>query len=100
MSAEQLVALVAAILALLFAYIPGFATWFNPLQAETKRLIMLGLLVVVSAIIFALSCTGIASYVQCTQAGVWEYLKILGVAVIMNQSLFAISPKVGLNKSQ
>lgn len=99
MTAEQLIAIVGAALAFLFAYIPGFANWFNPLEATVKRLIMLGLLVVASVIVFGLSCSGVASYVQCTQAGVWEFVKILGTAIIMNQSLFAIEPKVGLNKT-
>jgi hypothetical protein len=99
MTAEQLVAIVSAVLALLFAYVPGFANWFNPIQAEYKRLIMLGLLLAVSAVIFGLSCSGIATYVECTQQGVWEYVQILGVAIIMNQSLFAIAPKIGLNKT-
>ena len=99
MTAEALVALVAAILALLFAYIPGFANWFNPLEAEKKRLIMLGLMVIASAAVFGLSCAGIQPTFTCSTTGIWELVKILGTAIIMNQSLFAILPKVGLNKS-
>ena len=100
MTAETLSAIVAALLALLFAYIPGFATWFNPLESEKKRLIMLGFLVVAAVVIFGLSCAQISPYVPCTKEGVWSLVQILGAAIIANQSLFAILPKVGLNKSE
>ncbi len=99
MTADQLILVVSSFLALLFAYVPGFANWFNPLEAEKKRLIMLGFLVVASAVIFGLSCAGISSYVECTQAGAWGLVQTLVLAIIANQGTFAILPKVGLNKS-
>jgi hypothetical protein len=99
MTADQLILIVSAFLALLFAYVPGFANWFNPMEAEKKRLIMLGFLVLASAVVFGLSCAGVSAYVECTQAGLWGLVQTLILAVIANQGTFAILPKVGLNKS-
>ena len=100
MTADQLILVVSSFLALLFAYAPGFANWFNPLESEKKRLIMLGLLVVAAGVVFGLSCAGVSAYVECTQAGAWGLVQTLILAVIANQGTFAILPKVGLNKSE
>jgi len=99
MKAEELIAIVGAILAVLFAYVPGFANWFNPLGAEIKRLIMAGLMVVVAGAIFGLSCAAIILKVPCTYEGVWGLVIAILTAVISNQAVFSILPKVGLNKS-
>jgi hypothetical protein len=99
MTAEELIAIAGAVLAVLFAYIPGFASWFNPLQAETKRLIMLGMLVVITAAVFGLSCANIWVSVTCDQKGAFGLVIALVTAIVANQGTFSILPKVGLNKS-
>ncbi len=99
MTTEELVAIVGAILAILFAYVPGFANWFNPLGAEVKRLIMAGLLIVVAGAIFGLSCANIFTRVTCDFHGAWGLIVAVLAGIIANQSLFAILPKVGYNKS-
>jgi hypothetical protein len=99
MSTEELVAVVGAILAVLFAYVPGFANWFNPLGAELKRLIMAGLLIIVGAAVFGLSCAGILARVTCDFQGAWGLIIAILAGIVANQSLFAILPKVGLNKT-
>lgn len=99
MTTEELVAIVGAILAILFAYVPGFANWFNPLGAEVKRLIMAGLLIAVAGVIFGLSCANILLRVTCDFQGAWGLIIAVLAGIIANQSLFAILPKVGYNKS-
>jgi hypothetical protein len=99
MTAEQLIVILGSVLALLFAYIPGFANWFNPLEATVKRLIMLGLLAIITGAVFGLSCAGILSAVTCDQKGAVALVTAFIYAVIANQSVFAILPETGLNKS-
>ena len=99
MTAEQLIVILGSVLALLFAYVPGFANWFNPLEATVKRLIMLGLLAVITSAIFGLSCAGILSAITCDQKGAVALVTAFIYAVIANQGTFAILPETGLNKS-
>ena len=100
MDTKELVAIVGAVLAVLFAYVPGFANWFNPLGAEIKRLIMAGLMILVAAVVFGLSCAGIMAKVTCDFQGAWGLIIAILAGIVANQSLFAILPKVGYNKSK
>lgn len=99
MTTEELVAIVGAVLAVLFAYVPGFANWFNPLGAEVKRLIMAGMLIIVAGAVFGLSCAGILARVTCDFQGAWGLVIAVLAGIVANQSLFAILPKVGYNKT-
>lgn len=99
MTAEMLSAIVATVLAVLFAYVPKFASWYKPLQEETKRLIMLGLLIAASGAIYGLSCAEIWMFVTCDRAGLIGLVEILITAIVTNQGVYRILPKVGLNKA-
>jgi uncharacterized protein YacL len=99
MTTEELVAIVGAVLAVLFAYVPGFANWFNPLGAEVKRLIMAGLLILTAGVIFGLSCASILAKVTCDFQGAWGLIIAVLAGIVANQSLFSILPKVGYNKT-
>jgi hypothetical protein len=83
----------------LFSYIPGLNTSFAGLGSEVKRLIMGGILFLVAAGIYGLSCAGVgASFavsVECTQEGLLGLVNVFVLAVIANQSAFAIAPKTG-----
>lgn len=98
MKAEQIIVIASALLAVLFAYIPGLATWFEPLESTKKRLIMLGLLVVVTAAIYGLSCSAILVSVACDKASAVSLITALVYAIVANQGTYQILPKVGLNK--
>ena len=94
MTPELIASIAAVVLSLLFSYVPGFAPWFEPLQPNTKRLIMLTLLVVVSASSLALACAGIAAgKVACDRAGAVDLLKAFIAAMIANQAAYQLSPK-------
>ena len=56
---------------------------------------MLALLAVVAAGAFGLSCAGILSGIACTAPGAMDVVWALALAVIANQSAYAISPRVG-----
>lgn len=92
-SPEYIVGGAAVALSLLFSYIPGLRTWYAGMGDEIKRLIMLGLLVVVSALFYGLGCWGIfKTDVVCDQSGLIVMLRYLLVAIVSNQSTYLISP--------
>jgi hypothetical protein len=93
---ELLSDIVAVVLSLLFSYVSGFATWFNGLQSDYKRVVMAAMLILAVVIIFILACTGILSGVQCSQKGVLDMISALITALVANQAVDRISPKVGL----
>lgn len=92
-NSEMIVAIAGVVLSLLFSYIPGLRVWFAGLVSETKQLIMLGILVLVSGGIFALGCfdilqTGIA----CNKDGVISLVFMLISGVVANQATYLITP--------
>lgn len=93
-SSEIIVGAAGVILSLLFSYIPGLRVWFAKLVSETKQLIMLGLLILVTGAIFALGCFGVAEFgVACDKNGAIELVWMLIAGVIANQSTYLISPQ-------
>lgn len=98
MSTDTLAATAAVLLSLLFSYVPGFQSWFEPLNATYKRLIMLFLLVLVAGGAFALACARLGEVaVTCDQPGAWGLLRALIAAMVANQATYALSPKKGTN---
>jgi len=97
MTAEQLVTMLnygaGVLLSLGFDYIPSLNVWYAKQSSIVKRLIMIGLLLVVSFIIVAASCTGLYATVKCDEAGVALIFSAFIQAVIANQATFLITPK-------
>jgi len=50
----------ASLLSLLFSYIPGFKTWYQPKPSDAKHLIVLALVFVVYLVAFSFACVGLA----------------------------------------
>jgi hypothetical protein len=105
MNAEQLTIIAGAILSLAFSYIPGLKTSYaapsaEPLSAEMKRLVMLGLLLLVVAGVFGLACSRFGAYlseagikVPCDEPGLVGLVCSLVLAVMANQSTHLITPR-------
>ncbi len=97
MSAEFLALVAGSVLSLLFSYIPGLNTGFAALGSEVKRLIMVGLLLGVAAAVYGLSCAGFGSAIgveiACNQEGLVAVVTAFVLAVVANQSAYAITPK-------
>jgi len=97
MSADVLILTAGALLSLAFSYIPGLAPRFDVLEPTIKRLIMLGLLLLVSAVSFGLSCAGWGAAwgisLTCDQDGLQGLIAQFILAIIANQSVYAISPQ-------
>jgi hypothetical protein len=97
MSAESLSLVAGTVLSLAFSYIPGARSWFEGFEPEIRRLIMLVLLVVTASIVYGLSCLGWASdwgiSLNCDRSGLLGLIEKLVIAIIANQSIYAISPR-------
>jgi hypothetical protein len=89
MTAEQLTVIAGALLSVFFSYVPGLKSRYEPLGAETKRLVMLGLLVLAVAGVFALACSRFGAYlnisVSCDEPGIVGLVWSLVLAVMANQ---------------
>lgn len=95
-TSEELSVVAGVVLSLGFSYIPGLKSKFDTLAPERKRLVMLGLLVLVSGAVYGLSCAGFAADlgigVTCDQAGAIGLIRAFVVATIANQSTYMITP--------
>lgn len=98
MSADQLTAIAAAVLSLAFSYVPGLASKYTPLGEETKRLIMLGLLVLVTMGVFGLACSRFGAYLgialACDEPGLVGLSWTLVLAIMANQSTYLITKRI------
>ena len=85
------------LLSLAFSYIPRLRELFDSLEPTGKRLVMLGLLVVTAGMVQSLACLGWGAEwdlsLTCDQAGLAGLIEQLVIAVIANQSVYAISPR-------
>ena len=97
MSAEQLAALAAVILSLLFSYTPGLSAWYAGLDKAIKQLIMGILLTVIAVSAYALACAGFAGDIglslSCDRAGALSLFNVLITALVANQSTYLITKK-------
>lgn len=99
---ELISAIFGVLLSLAFSYIPKLNVKFAELEATTKRLIMLGGLAVISAVIYGMACAGWAAEwgiaLTCDRAGLVQLLTAFGAAMIANQSAYMISPQASAVK--
>lgn len=97
MDADTLSMLAGAVLSLAFSYVPGLSSWYDPLAAEYKRLVMLGLLVLVAGAAFALACAGLAAdlglALTCDRQNAVGLVRALVLAIAANQGVFKLTRK-------
>ena len=93
MDAALLASLAGILLSLLFSYVPKLSEKFAILEGVYKRLIMVGLILVVAGGTFGLSCAGVIGAVTCDQPGALGLVKAFIAALIANQSTYMISPE-------
>ena len=93
MTVEQLALAAGTVLSLLFSYVPKFKDWFDKLEGNEKRLIMLASLFVTAAGIFGLACTGKFDIaVACDLDGALGMFELFILAAIANQAAYKLSP--------
>ena len=100
MTSDLLVSVAGVVLSLLFSYLPGLSAWYGELSGDRKRLIMLGMLALVAGGMYALDCGGLLVKIapdvagMCSTADGWvQVVRAFVLAMIANQSAYAISPK-------
>ena len=97
MSAESLSLIAGTFLSLVFSYIPGAKDWFLRFSPEIKRLIMLALIILSGCIVYGLACLDWALEwgitLSCDQKGLLGLAEQIVIAIIANQSIYAISPR-------
>lgn len=88
---DWLVIAAAAVLSLLFRYVPGLNTWYYALAAEMKQLIMASLILLTLIIVFTLQCYGfMQTTLVCTQQGAFDALLTYILAIGINQGTYQI----------
>lgn len=98
MNIDLLSGIVGGLVSILFAIIPGLKEWYNRLSAEYKRLVMVGVLAVVSLALYGLSCAGALGkllpgvQLTCDSSGAWLLVRLFIEAVVVNQGTYSIFP--------
>jgi archaellum biogenesis protein FlaJ (TadC family) len=101
MSIEQLVAIAAAIMSLVFMYAPKLKSWYESKSPTEKRQIMAVWLFIVTASLFGLSCLPVASdflmrfgiMIACDLKSATDLLYLYMLAIAVNQGVFMLTPK-------
>ena len=86
-------AVLGVVISLLFEYVPGFSAWYNGLEDNYQRLVMLGVLALIVGGAFALSCAGWESFYACDQLGAKDAVYAFVGALVGSQGAYLISPK-------
>ena len=95
---DFLAVVAGVLLSLLFSYAPGFANWYNLLEAEYKSLLMLAFNLIITAVVFTLGCYGFLGGIDCSVNGGIQFFWVFLQVIIPNQITHVASPKVGLKK--
>lgn len=98
MTPEILATIAGILLSLAFSYVPKLNTWYAAQLDEYKKLIMLGLIVLVAAGAYGLSCAGLLGplygvEIACDQAGVLQLVMAVVAAAIANQTTYKLTPQ-------
>lgn len=93
MDEQTLTMIAGVVLSLAFSYIPGLRDWFDAQTSNTKRLIMLGAILVVAAGAFGVACLGRYDGVVCDVNGAWDMVELFVLAAIANQTAYQLTPK-------
>lgn len=83
------------LLSLLFSYVPKLSDWYAGKDAQTKALIMAGLLLVVAGGAYGLSCAGWGNYFECTEAGLQTAVSVFISALVANQATYGLTKHIG-----
>ena len=94
MDPTQIAAIAGFILALSLEYLPWFSKWYNALENNLQKLIVLGLGFVVVYGAFGLGCAGlIAPYWACSWLGAWSALLAFLAYLGVSQATYLVLPK-------
>lgn len=89
-SSETVASIAGAVLSLFFAYVPKLDAWYAALDATKKRLIMAGMLLVVTV---ALVVNGCRADAACYSSSAEQAVRILFAALVVNQGTYPLLPR-------
>lgn len=91
---EILAGIAGVLLSLAFSYVPGVSVAFASLKPESKRLIMAGMLAIISVILYLLNCKSILWIgLTCDQTGIIQLVTIFISSIVANQGAFSLTPQ-------
>jgi hypothetical protein len=97
---DLIAAIAGVLLSLIFSYVPVAKRWFARLDGQRKRLVMLGLLALVSLGSMGLACSGwgrdFGLALTCDRPGVVQIVTAFMSAVVANQTAYTISPRAAV----
>src|SRR3990170_7992992 len=89
-TAESLAVIIATFVTLMLDYFPGLAAWWDALAVATKKLIMVGLAIIISGGVFVLVCSDlVVTNMVCTYAGAWDLIANVIFVFIVGQAIHA-----------
>ena len=100
LSPEFLAGLGGGLLTLAFSYIPRLRTWYGGKDDVSKSLIMAAGIGIVAVLILLSSCFNLWIIIQCVKPGILDFLKLVGIALVVNQSTYKISPQLADVKAE
>ena len=89
-SAETIASLSGVALSLLFAYVPKLDAWYAALDPTKKRLVMAGLLLVVTGYLLWRECRAVT---ECYSANIETAFGLFIAAALANQSTYLLAPR-------
>lgn len=95
-SAELFSMVIGGFISALFSYFPALNTWFAAKPENAKKLIQLGLMSVLSIVVYLGSCSWgfFQTDLSCGQVGIWRLATILISSIVGNQGSFRIQPQL------
>lgn len=94
-SPEFLVTTSAALLALVFDWVPQVRVWFDPLGQAVKRQVMGFLVIIATVLLYSWSCIQVFPFrPACTQVSLTDLFYYLLLALTVNQAIhLLVKPK-------
>lgn len=95
MTPEQLVEYFAIGLALFFAYFPVVKDWFDRQAMWAKLFLQAGLMLLVVAVIYGLSCANLYTVFTCDGAGAWAaFVLFVKAFLLWNQATYQVGVRL------
>lgn len=99
MTPETLALFAGSLLSILFSVVPILKPWYEGLTGLSKRLVMAGVLLLASVVIYAAACLSFLNIIlpgasiTCTEEGIWSLAQVFLLAVVANQATFILTKK-------
>jgi hypothetical protein len=89
---DLLVAVVGAVVSLLFSYVPGLSGWFYKQTVDARKGIMAIVVIVVAALMYGALALGIIEGLPLGAATAWKFAEVVFFVLAGNQIIYMISP--------